>query len=120
AAAPTAISHRALGGAPATRCAQIADVARLAERSVARRGSLLAASSPELVSIALASASHPARWGYQRAGLVMSRPGRLLADFELPRAGAWELWLRGQIMPAIGVRVDGRLLGSAAGHLAAH
>jgi hypothetical protein len=116
-AAPTAISHLALSGASASRCAQIADVARLAERSVTRHGSLLAASSPGLVSIGLASASHPARWGHQRAGLVMSRPGRLVADFELPRAGPWELWLLGQIMPAIGVRVDGRVLGSVSGQL---
>jgi hypothetical protein len=116
-AAPIAIAHRALGGIPAPGCGQIARVARLAAVSATRPGSLVAAASPELVPMALTSASRPARWGHQRGGLVMSRPGRLAAHFSLPRAGAWELWLRGQIMPAIGVRIDGRALGSVSGQL---
>jgi len=48
---------------------------------------------------------------------VLSRAGRLRADFVLPEAGDWELWLQGQFMPAIGVSVDGRSRGSVSGQL---
>src|SRR5439155_12594905 len=99
-------------------CASIASLARSVLLHGLERGRLVAAESPERVAIALASASHPAGWGHQRQGLVLSRPGRLVADFLLPRAGEWKLWLQGQIMPAIGVSIQGRRLGSVVGQLA--
>jgi hypothetical protein len=105
---PAAISHLATSGAPAPGCARIAGLARSAALGGARAGRIVAARSPELIAIPLASTSHPSGWGHQRQGLVMNRPGRLAADFTLPRAGSWELWLKGQIMPRVGVSVDGR------------
>ena len=108
--------HVALSGAPDARCAQIAGVARVALRGGAG-ASLVAAAAPELVRVPLAQATHPAGWGHQRAGLVMSRPGSLRAAFTVPRAGVWQLWLQGQIMPSVGVSIDGHGLASVSGQL---
>lgn len=47
----------------------------------------------------------------------MSQPGTLSAGFVVHAAGRWLVWLQGQIMPAVTVRVDGRRLGSVAGAL---
>jgi hypothetical protein len=80
-------------------------------------GLLVAAHAPQLVPIALARGSHPARWGRQREGLVMSRPGTFSARFAVPAGGRWLVWLKGQFMPAVTVRVDGRRLGAVAGAL---
>ena len=91
----------ALARAPTTRCgaadagapAAIADIAPLGPTSPAvrshrapgsaRGGSIVRTwslpGSPELLRISLTHASHPARWGHLREGLVMSTPGRLLS-----------------------------------------
>ena len=115
--AHAARAHVAPADAAGSGCGAIANLARSAAVSGLRGARLIAARSPALVRIALASASHPAGWGHRREGLVLSRPGSLLADFVLPEAGAWEVWLRGQVMPAIGVSIDGRSLGSVSGQL---
>lgn len=47
----------------------------------------------------------------------MSRPGSLRAAFTVPRAGVWQLWLQGQIMPSVGVSIDGHGLASVSGQL---
>lgn len=98
---------------PPIQCARVAGLARLAKLHGAR---LVAASPPKIVEIDVAHALHPA-WAETRLGLLMSRPGRLEARFMLPHAGAWELWLQGEIMPAIGVSVDRRKLASISGQL---
>jgi hypothetical protein len=112
--ARAAIAHTALGGSRPAQCSRIRRLARLATADGAQ---LLAAPSPELVRIPLASAPRPAGWGHERQGLVMGRPGRLSLTFLAPRRGVWELWLQGQIMPAVSVSVDGRPLASIAGRL---
>ena len=112
--APAAIDDIPLSGPPAHQCTRIERLARLA---AADRAHLVAAGSPELLAISLAHASHPAHWGHLRRGLVMSTPGALSAPFAVPRAGIWDLRLQGQIMPAIGVSVDGRPLASIGAQL---
>ena len=47
----------------------------------------------------------------------MSTPGSLEAAFALPREGVWDVWLQGQIMPAVTVAVDGRRLASIGAQL---
>lgn len=111
---PAARSHVPLRGAPALQCARIRRLAATAERGSAV---LVAAPAPEIVSISLASSPHPARWGHQRQGLVMSVPGRLSAGFRLPHAGPWELWIQGQLMPTVKLALDGRPLASIGGQL---
>jgi hypothetical protein len=113
-AAP-AIVHIALSGAPALQCTAIA---RLAQSPRARGDSLVGAQAPELVPISLARSTHPAGWGHQREGLVMSRPGELSATFELPAPGPWEVWVQGQIMPTVQLTLDGHPIGSIGGQLA--
>ncbi|HYM54497.1 MAG TPA: hypothetical protein VES97_03985, partial [Solirubrobacteraceae bacterium] len=53
----------------------------------------------------------------QRQGLVMSRPGRLSARFDLPMGGPWDVWVQGQIMPTVELGLDGRPLASIGGQL---
>jgi hypothetical protein len=112
--APAAIADVGLSGPLAHQCAQIK---RLAGRARIERAHLVAAGSPELVSVPLARTSHPARWGHQRQGLVMSTPGRLSAVVTAPRAGTWELWLKGQMMPAVKVALDGHAVASIGSQL---
>jgi hypothetical protein len=109
-----ALAHVVLGGAPATQCARIGRLASTATTPGAR---LIGAEAPEIVRIPLLAASHPAGWGHQRKGLVMNRPGRLTSTFHLPAAGAWNVWVQGQIMPEVEVRLDGRPLAWIGGQL---
>jgi hypothetical protein len=112
--APSAIADVRLSGSLADQCAQIGRVAALARLEGAQ---LVAASSPELIPITIASASHPAGWRRVREGLSMTPPGRLEAAFAVPRAGDWEVWLQGQLMPAVTVAVDGHRLASIGSQL---
>jgi hypothetical protein len=115
--APVALAHVAsssagAGGSP-IRCSSVAGLARLAKAHGAR---LVGASPPEIVGVGVASASHPA-WRESRFGLLMTPHGRLDATFTIPRAGIWNLWLKGEIMPPVGVNVDGHSLASISGQL---
>jgi hypothetical protein len=123
--APAALAHVGLSSTPegglagarvnglSGQCSSVERVARLAESHSAQ---LISASPPEIVGIDVARASHPA-WRESRLGLLMSRPGHLTARFAVPHAGAWDLWLQGEIMPAVTVSVDGRQIASTSGQL---
>jgi len=50
-------------------------------------------------------------------GLVMTPFGHIAADFRVPRAGVWNVWLQGEIMPTVAVSLDGGKLGTIAGEL---
>lgn len=118
--APAALAHVALAGSPAEQCARIRVLAHTATNPDEE---LIAAQAPPLVAVSLSHASHPRRWGHtpkgtgEREGLVMHTPGTLSASFVIPRAGTWEVWVQGQIMPAVGVAVDGRTIATIAGQL---
>ena len=112
--APAAVADFALAGSPEAQCARIARAAAIARLSGA---SLLAARSPDVVHIALTGAVRPARWGRLRQGFLMSTPGTLSAAFSVPRAGVWDVWLQGEIMPVVHVGVDEHPLASVAGQL---
>ena len=112
--APAAIADAGLSGSVAEQCTRIERLAGLAE---ADGGRLVAAPSPQLLRIPLAQASHPAHWDRLRGGLGMITPGRLSAGFALPSPGLWDVWLQGQIMPAVGLGVDGRPLATVRGQL---
>ena len=47
----------------------------------------------------------------------MTTAGELQTTFQAPRAGAWDIWLKGQLMPTVSVSVDGRSIGSIGGQL---
>jgi hypothetical protein len=115
AVAPAALAHVASSTARPLACARVQRLVR-----TARAGGLaaLAAPEPAIVRVRLRHASHPRGWGRTHGGFAMQHPGTLSVAFELPRAGAWQLWLQGQFMPSIDVEVDGRRLASLAGQLA--
>jgi hypothetical protein len=112
--APAAIADVGLSGSVAAQCASIARLAALARGHRAR---LVATASPQLVRIPLLQASRPARWARLHHGLEMRAAGRLSAEFVVPAAGVWDVWLEGQIMPAVSVSVDGRRLASVKAQL---
>jgi hypothetical protein len=111
--APAAIAQLGLSSAHAVQCSRVEHLARIARSHRAR---LVAANPPQLVRVDVASALHPA-WAYTRLGLLMTRPGRLEAMFAIPHAGIWDLWLQGEIMPAVHVSVDGHRLASISAQL---
>jgi len=82
------------------------------------RGAVLAgARDPQLVTVPLARTVRPPGWALSRKGIVMSRAGTLSATFTLHHGGAWELWLKGDVMRALTVRIDGLTLGTLGGQL---
>jgi hypothetical protein len=95
---------------------QCSRVERLAAIAKSHRALLAAASPPQLVRVDVASALHPA-WTYTRLGLVMARSGHLDTTFAIPHAGTWDVWLRGEIMPAVQVTVDGQPLATISAQL---
>jgi hypothetical protein len=92
-------------------------VERLALVAVSHRARLVVASAPELVTIPVGATHHPSAWRGGPVGLVMQGPGHLSAEFSVSHAGAWNLWLKGEIMRAVRVSVDGHHLGSVGAQL---
>ncbi|HZV72794.1 MAG TPA: hypothetical protein VFF79_03680 [Conexibacter sp.] len=112
--APAALAHLGLSDTRPVRCTAVRRLARLASHD---GGQLVAAGQQQLVRVAVAHASHPA-WVYRPPlGLAMARRGALRAPFSVPHAGAWDLWLRGEIMPTFQVSVDGRPLAEVGAEL---
>jgi hypothetical protein len=70
-----------------------------------------------LVKVPLARTFRPPGWRLSRKGIVMNGAGTLSARFSLPDGGLWELWLKGDVMRALTVRVDGLELGTLGGQL---
>jgi hypothetical protein len=70
-----------------------------------------------LVKVRLARTVRPAGWKLSGKGIVMGGAGTLSATFALPHGGVWELWLKGDVMRAITVRIDGLALGRLGGQL---
>jgi hypothetical protein len=48
---------------------------------------------------------------------MLSTAGRLSTSFQVPHAGVWNVWLEGQLMPAVTLSVDGHRLASIAAQL---
>ncbi len=111
--APAAIADVPLSGSPGEQCARIARVAALAGAG----DRLVAATSPELVTVSLAKASRPAGWERLSVGLGMNTAGHLSAEFAVPFSGIWDVWLQGQMMPTVTVGADGHRLAAIGGQL---
>jgi hypothetical protein len=105
--------------APSTRaslsCARVVHIVRLGE---ARRARALATLAPQLVRVRLRHARLPDGWGRQHGGFTMRKPGAVTLHFRAPHGGTWQLWLQGQFMPLVRVRLDRRAVGSLQGQLA--
>ncbi|HEX4114485.1 MAG TPA: hypothetical protein VHY18_01260 [Solirubrobacteraceae bacterium] len=85
--------------------------------SASRRGLSGAARLARLVKVPLARTFRPPGWRLSRKGIVMNGAGTLSARFILPHGGVWELWLKGDVMRALTVRIDGLELGTLGGQL---
>ena len=101
--APAALAHIVLAGDSRVRCQTLARAARIALRHDAY---LVAAVAPRILGVGLGGASP--RAAYQLGHLDLASSPAVSVTFPVPRAGRWDLWLRGEIMPAVVVRVDGR------------
>jgi hypothetical protein len=112
--APAAIAHVGLSGALAVQCPRVQRLAKIASSGGAQ---LVGARAPELVEIPVTSAHRPAGWTRTRVGLVMKGPGQLRVPFTVPHGGVWDMWLRGEIMRAVHMGVDGHPIGSVAAQL---
>jgi hypothetical protein len=111
---PVALAVSELSGPRAKRCARAAALAGVAVRAHAR---LVWADEPQLVRVSFAGSVLPRGWGRSGQGVSMRGAGRVTLPFRLPGAGRWELWLQGQIMPAVGVAIDGHRIASVAAEL---
>jgi hypothetical protein len=98
-------------------CARVLRAVAVARR---RGAAAIGAVAPQLVRVRLrlGGARLPRGWSRERGGFAMRRAGSVSLRFAMPRAGAWQLWLQGQFMPAVHVAVDGRAAGTLAGQLA--
>jgi hypothetical protein len=113
--ARAAIARFRLTGTRPVACSRVRAIARVA----ASQGAMLIAASPtDVVRIDLARAHRPATWRRVDIWYVMPGPGRLQAAFRIQRPGVWNVWLQGEIMRAVTVRVDGRRVGSIGGQVA--
>jgi len=111
--ARAALVHVALSGSARAQCVAVGRLAATAPS----RARIAAAAPPPQVSVDLARSSHPRGWGHARRGLAMNRAGTLYATVNVPFAGVWDVWVRGQLMPAVVLALDGRRLASIAGQL---
>jgi len=114
--APTAIAHLGIVSGRRVGCRQIAGVAASARVG---GGVLVAAARIPRVTVDL---NHPAFSGWDRyavrnVGLVMTPFGHLTAAFRIPRAGVWNVWLQGEMMPRVALSLDGGRIGTIAGEL---
>lgn len=113
-AAPAALAVLALHGAHPAQCSALAPIARLA---AVHRADLVANLHPAIVQVSLLKVHHTATWVHAGVELRMDSPGRLWATFQAPHASEYELWLSGEAMPALSVRIDGRKLGEVEGEV---
>jgi hypothetical protein len=101
--APAALAH--IGRSPhlPVTCAQIGAVAAIARRAGV---DLVAARVVDRVNVDTLSAKDLRQPG-----------GSFASSFEMPGTGTWELWLKGELMSAIRVTIDGRPLATIEGQV---
>ncbi len=107
---PGGSGYLAAGVVPCERVRELAQQARVAG------GTLRYAERPEVVVVDPAFARKlPAGWGrLEGGGVGLGSPGRVNQLFEIPRAGRYRVWLRGDFGRRVTISVDGREIGSAA------
>ncbi|MGI8804043.1 MAG: hypothetical protein ACR2KV_18090 [Solirubrobacteraceae bacterium] len=106
-------------GRSAARSPSCLGIGLLAALARTDGGSLVSAAAPEMVRIPLAGTSHPT-WKttpIRRLGVEMTPRGELTADLQVPRAGTWNLWLQGEVMPSVQIAVDGQTVAAFSGQL---
>lgn len=112
--AQPAIEATGLQGSQPASCPLISHLAGVAR---AHRADLVADSYPQVIPINLSRLRHSAGWHFSHVELVMDGEGRLWSDFRVPHAGVYRLWLQGEAMPTLHVRIDGRAVAQVGGQL---
>jgi hypothetical protein len=105
----TVLAHLGLGtvtdpaGVPT--CAAVRRLARQAGRG----GTLGAVRRDPVEVIPVSRTEHPAAWTMGPGGSTLSpvTPGDLNATVDVPRAGDYDVWLRGSVRPQVDLLVDG-------------
>jgi hypothetical protein len=107
---PGGSGYLAAGVVPCARIGELAEQARESD------GTLRYAERSEVVVVDPAFARKlPAGWGrLEGGGVGLGSPGRVDQRFEVPRAGRYRVWLRGDFGRRVTISVDGREVGSAA------
>ena len=108
-AAP-ALARFASRGISAVRCARVRATAEAAHGGV-----LVAASPAPAIVVDLEKVRVPAAWISAAPWFQMTTAGSLRASVSIPHGGRWEIWLQGELMPSVEVRVDGREVGRVGG-----
>jgi hypothetical protein len=102
--APAAFGHLAFyRHSLAANLARCPSLARTAAR---HHGHLVAALAPQIVAVDFATASPRVADTHDKLNLLAGS-GRVAVRFSVPHAGRWDLWLLGEIMPAVEVSIDG-------------
>ena len=109
---PAALAHLGLYASRSVDCKRVAQVAGTAKR---HHGQLVAAVAPQAVGVDLNWASP--RSAYRLGQLSLTANASVRLTFRVPRTGRWDLWLRGEVMPAVAVSVDGRRITKLADQL---
>ena len=112
--APAALAHLGLYANHRVRCQRIARIADIAGRN---GGHLVAAVAPKILGVELKDASPSSAYVDGQLNLIGS-PTTVSVTFRLRHGGHWDLWLRGEIMPAVAIAVDGRRVATLADQLA--
>jgi hypothetical protein len=95
--------------ASASACARFAKQARSASRRKAR---VAYAEVPTTVTARLDRASHPINWPAGNGGLVPISGGDVIGRLRVPRAGRYDVWLRGAFGRRVTVSVADRTVGA--------
>ena len=118
-AARTVIDHLGLGRGPepaaVPRCAAVRALARKAGRG----GSLAAVPRRSVLAFPSPAFSHPRRWQLagDRTELFPDGAGTLERGIDVPRRGAYAVWLGGGVRTEVDLLVDGREVGSVSDQL---
>jgi len=101
--APAALAHFGRTARLPVTCAQIGTIARLARSA---RVGLVVARQVDRIRIDTHAANR-----------LHQADGNFASPFATPTAGAWQLWLKGELMTAVRLTIDGRRLATISGEV---
>ena len=101
--APAALAHFGRSARLPVTCAQIATIAHLARSA----------------NVGLVAARQVARVTIDTLAAKRLRPadGRFASSFAIPTTGTWQLWIKGELMSAVRLTIDGRLIDTVEGEV---
>ncbi len=101
--APAALAHFGRSARLPVTCAQIETIARLARSAH--------------VGLVVARQVDRVRIDTLAARRLRPSNGRFTATFSIPKTGTWQLWIKGELMSAVRLTIDGRRLATVEGQV---